>query len=235
MVSPAVAAPSLCRKAAGRTWDPPAFADGVEVTFTGEIAVDSEGEFFEREIAVDSEAELFEREIAVDSEAELFEREIAVDSEAELFEREIAVDSEAELFEREITVDNEAELFERELACDSTARSFAYLISSQLTTSCDISALAGGPGSSRQLRKAWTFRSSATGTYEQGARDSGSEACAGGCAVPGGARTASQRGPLRPPGGRRTASQRGPLRPPTPTPAHCATRSPRRPVERGRG
>ena len=32
-------------------------------------------------------------------------------------------------------------------------------------------------------------RSSATWTYEQGARDSGSEACAGGCAVPGGAPT----------------------------------------------
>jgi len=46
---------------------------------------------------------------------------------------------------------------------------------------------ASGPGVfSRQLRKAGTFRSSATGTYEQGARDSGSEACAGGCAVPGG-------------------------------------------------
>jgi hypothetical protein len=62
----------MCRKAAGRTWDPPSFADSTAVTFQHEFAVAGAAVPLRREMAAAGVAVTFRREIAVAGDARFF-------------------------------------------------------------------------------------------------------------------------------------------------------------------
>jgi hypothetical protein len=62
----------MCRKAAGRTWDPPAFADSTAVIFRRQLAVADVAVTFQRELAVAEVAVTFQHELFVADDARFF-------------------------------------------------------------------------------------------------------------------------------------------------------------------